>query len=70
MIEVYSIYSEGFSGKKTLEPSFEGLIRAGQVARRDTPSRGDSMSKVMGMRNSIPFLRKVQKRAVSDVGRL
>lgn len=45
MIEDYSRYSKVFSGK-ALEPSLDRLVRAGQVAKRDIPSREDSMSKV------------------------
>lgn len=41
MIEVYSRYNEGFSGKKTLEPSFGELMRAGQLARKVAPSRDE-----------------------------
>lgn len=48
MIEEYSRYSKVFSGK-TLEPSLDRLVREGQVARRDIPSREDSMSKVRDM---------------------
>lgn len=33
-------------------------------SRKDIPSGRDSMSKVMGMRNSTPFLRKVQRGSI------
>ena len=64
MIEVNSRYRDGFSWRKTHETSLEGSVRAGWVAGRDTPSGEGSMSKVMGTRNSTPFLRKVQRGSI------